>query len=709
MNNHRTSAKLDELVRRYEAGDRYLNSNEGRALFHFIGRLVATDPKFDALTLWLAREGKKGRVGISNLGANMLVARNPEGQMTTTIPARMLSHWADFVNADPRTNHTRRGVDIMQHDVGSLRDKVEEWDQELAQRQEQESAGHGKVVFTTPDGWTIRQLTKPDELRAEGDNMGHCVGGYHPSVQNGTSMIYSLRDPQGKPHATIELEPHYVVDTDNGADPHDIWAHTEHMSNLMFQPDDDVGSMVSPYNSEVVQIQGKQNQEPRQEYKDKIRQWFESMPESKRPTMQDYDEDSIYSARDLADWQDEHPHPNETNEYGLTTPEGEQSPDVDWDEVLNSLDRPPGARQDYYEPYHGEKVYEHAKNYGKIHELAPALERYQDKANQDFLDAMEYYPEEMQPRYDPDDPEWDEDLYYDQMNDLQSEHPASQAASHMYQLLKPHWNPETEQYEQEPYQPPQSPPAGSQPPQTQSKWHPRSAVAPRWRLSASKLQLAILVIPLNKIYVEPEWDQHWHGSMFNELLDRPELAFVMQDPKIVQEMRDYPGEYPEALREWEDTNTRRGAYDPITKTMGIYVGMNDDFNQESRPWDRAQSDVPIERFWRLGIDPSAPGDDYQLQNPWNNWQAKTSANDDQWYGESDGGPIDPNADMTSDGEWYRGRFQLCPECRKRHPKSMKCPHEKFNDPEDKDTYQYPYPGFTLAKTQLSDLVLQSLI
>lgn len=44
-------------------------------------------------------------------------------------------------------------------------------------------------------------------LTQEGDAMGHCVGGYCDDVISGASNIYSLRDAKGQPHVTIETSP----------------------------------------------------------------------------------------------------------------------------------------------------------------------------------------------------------------------------------------------------------------------------------------------------------------------------------------------------------------------------------------------------------------------------------------------------------------------------------------------------------------------
>lgn len=41
-------------------------------------------------------------------------------------------------------------------------------------------------------------------LTAEGDYMGHCVGAYCDDVIAGNKRIFALRDPEGKPHVTVE-------------------------------------------------------------------------------------------------------------------------------------------------------------------------------------------------------------------------------------------------------------------------------------------------------------------------------------------------------------------------------------------------------------------------------------------------------------------------------------------------------------------------
>ncbi len=47
-------------------------------------------------------------------------------------------------------------------------------------------------------------------LKAEGDTMGHCVGGYCDDVIHSGTKIYSLRDAKGRPHVTVEAAPDRV-------------------------------------------------------------------------------------------------------------------------------------------------------------------------------------------------------------------------------------------------------------------------------------------------------------------------------------------------------------------------------------------------------------------------------------------------------------------------------------------------------------------
>jgi len=111
-----------------------------------------------------------------------------------------------------------------------------------------------------------------DALSYEGNQMGHCVGGYCPSVQSGQSRIFSLRDAKGQPHVTIEtapdeLDPRFVDDSgireqlakQFGPDEEGTQAWNEAYNTLAAQ-------QMSKSPARVVQIKGKQNAAPVEKY-----------------------------------------------------------------------------------------------------------------------------------------------------------------------------------------------------------------------------------------------------------------------------------------------------------------------------------------------------------------------------------------------------------------------------------------------------------
>jgi hypothetical protein len=149
--------------------------------------------------------------------------------------------------------------------------------------------GPGKEL---PEGWTTKngayydpqgeRHVHPDSekvanaLKYEGDTMGHCVGGYCPDVLEGRSRIYSLRDAKGEPHVTVETRPGEITPFDLPKDLYEeyrshmaegISAHggrpgaTEWLKH--FHPD--VAKQIIPPEG-IVQIKGKQNRAPNEEY-----------------------------------------------------------------------------------------------------------------------------------------------------------------------------------------------------------------------------------------------------------------------------------------------------------------------------------------------------------------------------------------------------------------------------------------------------------
>ena len=73
-----------------------------------------------------------------------------------------------------------------------------------AQMTVEEWAGDAELEQQFGDGYRIVRLKTPRALEIEGTRMGHCVGAYDDDLRNGT-VILSLRDPQNRPHCTMEL------------------------------------------------------------------------------------------------------------------------------------------------------------------------------------------------------------------------------------------------------------------------------------------------------------------------------------------------------------------------------------------------------------------------------------------------------------------------------------------------------------------------
>lgn len=121
-----------------------------------------------------------------------------------------------------------------------------------------------------------------DALKYEGDTMGHCVGGYCDYVMAGHSRIFSLRDAKGEPHVTIETAPtrrSLSRDEANAInrqvfeeirDNPDLKGLNEDEQEMLFRDRQDelVRALLAknPSADDIVQIKGKQNRAPKDDY-----------------------------------------------------------------------------------------------------------------------------------------------------------------------------------------------------------------------------------------------------------------------------------------------------------------------------------------------------------------------------------------------------------------------------------------------------------
>jgi hypothetical protein len=92
-------------------------------------------------------------------------------------------------------------------------------------------------------GLTPEEAWLAGRMAEEGNIMGHCVGGYCPTIISGESRIFSLRDAKGQSHVTVEVEPGFEG----------LARKSRQQSGLNVEPN-------------ISQIKGKQNRAPEARY-----------------------------------------------------------------------------------------------------------------------------------------------------------------------------------------------------------------------------------------------------------------------------------------------------------------------------------------------------------------------------------------------------------------------------------------------------------
>lgn len=85
--------------------------------------------------------------------------------------------------------------------------QAEEWTKRLikAGSKVKEEESGTTTMLSFKDGSRIALLKTDPVFKREGSLMGHCVGSYCSGFKEGKYEIYSLRDTQNEPHATIEI------------------------------------------------------------------------------------------------------------------------------------------------------------------------------------------------------------------------------------------------------------------------------------------------------------------------------------------------------------------------------------------------------------------------------------------------------------------------------------------------------------------------
>ena len=108
-------------------------------------------------------------------------------------------------------------------------------------------------------------------LDYEGNTMGHCVGSYCDEVSGGGKKIYSLRDSRGEPHVTIEVLPDTTPPRIDQIKKYMAAATEEAMQLPQGYTSRDISDIATRMAMEnapptIMQIKGKQNRAPKDEY-----------------------------------------------------------------------------------------------------------------------------------------------------------------------------------------------------------------------------------------------------------------------------------------------------------------------------------------------------------------------------------------------------------------------------------------------------------
>ena len=192
--------------------ERYPDPTSG--LLDYASKRLVSQPhtRFDRYLPWLARELDRIRRDSPASERQELLNR-----------FRSVVDWAEAER-----------VDLGGYSSPEALDAAEKWSEE---HRDIRDVPQGGVIYSWDDGWTIQTLTTPEQLEAEGDVMQHCVAEYDVDLDDQVLepggdhvAVYSLRDPKGRPHATMEY-------------------------NIEFTE-----------NRHVAQLRGKQNATPKPEY-----------------------------------------------------------------------------------------------------------------------------------------------------------------------------------------------------------------------------------------------------------------------------------------------------------------------------------------------------------------------------------------------------------------------------------------------------------
>ena len=149
-----------------------------------VAAAMALSPKY---SVWIAREIKNHRE----------IPKSYESQVTYDYPwTAPLSTW----ESSPREiidYIEQNNPDLMSMSYKEVAEESDKWHEELARKAEEEASQYKthEVVYTLNNGWEIVKLG-PGDCEPEGNNMGHCVGGYSQDIAEGKVSIFLARSKE---------------------------------------------------------------------------------------------------------------------------------------------------------------------------------------------------------------------------------------------------------------------------------------------------------------------------------------------------------------------------------------------------------------------------------------------------------------------------------------------------------------------------------
>jgi hypothetical protein len=147
-----------------------------------------------------------------------------------------------------------------------------------------------------------------EALKYEGDTMGHCVGGYCPDVMEGKSRIFSLRSAKGEPHVTIETRPNQSLDYNSwfSKQPEEVQnkiaqRRVEDKNHNIYEGPEYLAAREALL-PRIVQIKGKQNRAPNEEYLPYVQDFVRG---GKWSDVGDLGNTGLYSSKDVVNYMPE--------------------------------------------------------------------------------------------------------------------------------------------------------------------------------------------------------------------------------------------------------------------------------------------------------------------------------------------------------------------------------------------------------------------